>query len=84
MPNGPVVSVGGISLITWTFSGGDPAFWMVMQGDSAVGPWTEFDEVAGANRSYGGLDTPHWYAVQGVDDSDVPITALSNPVFVSE
>ena len=71
-------------MISWTFGGSDPAFWMVMQGDTESGPWTEFDEIPGTGRNYGGLDTPHFYAVQGVDDSDVPVTALSNAVYVAE
>lgn len=62
----------------WTWSGANPAFWLVESSTDGGITWSQVFQVAGANRNIITAIPPGLYSVIGVDGSLTAVTARSN------
>lgn len=76
----PVLSAPDSETLTWTWSGADPDSWQIYQRGSPDDPWSEYDNVAGANRSAAEGSPGSDFYIIGWNSASVPVTAASNIV----
>jgi hypothetical protein len=74
----PVLTVADLTL-SWTWTNLDPEVWSIEAAAAPEGPFVEFTQELGVERSYGEVTPGEFFRIRGLVDGE-PFTGYSNVV----